>query len=109
MTAGTGGSAEIDQSNQVSSSGISCCEHTQSKRDEQESLQGNVAENVHKSEGETRTHPGSKDVSTEDGTFTFDVGPLACRSKGEPGKSSQSFPNIQAQKISLVFLFLAID
>ncbi|XP_022875433.1 uncharacterized protein LOC111393895 isoform X1 [Olea europaea var. sylvestris] len=98
---GTGGSAEIDQSNQVSSSGISCCEHTQSKRDEQESLQGNVAENVHKSEGETRTHPGSKDVSTEDGTFTFDVEPLACRSKGEPGKSSQSFPNIQAQKISL--------
>ncbi|KAL2472057.1 protein SWOLLEN 1 [Abeliophyllum distichum] len=97
----TGGSVETDQSNQVSSGGISCPGHARSERDEQESLKGPVPENVHKSGGETPTHPGSNDVSNEEGTFTFDVGPLARQSKGEPGESSQSFPTIQTHKISM--------
>ncbi|KAL2545270.1 Uncharacterized protein Fot_14503 [Forsythia ovata] len=89
----TNGSADMNQSNLVSTGGVSCIEFAQSETDKQESLKAVVAENVPHSHSEVlpmHMTPGVDDVSNR---------PLAVYSKGEPGKASQAFSTNNAHKI----------
>ncbi|KAG8374715.1 hypothetical protein BUALT_Bualt10G0024800 [Buddleja alternifolia] len=100
LNAVTSCSMDIDKSNQHSVTGAVCTELSQSVIKKKESLKRNNTENV----GEVLSasmNPGVNDLSKEDGTFTFDVRPLGSQSTGHSGKDLQSFPTIQACRLSL--------
>ncbi|KAK4434969.1 hypothetical protein Salat_0659900 [Sesamum alatum] len=92
--------AETDKPNQSADPGATCTDVSQTEMKKQTSPNGNNVEDT----GEvmpTTEVSGVNAPSKEEGTFTFDVRPLGDQSAGDPGKGLQSFPRIQACKLSL--------
>lgn len=98
----TSSTVEIDKSNKDAVPGASSTDLSQSEINKQVPLKRNI-ENM----GEvliTSEISGVNDPSREEGTFTFDIRPLRAQSTEDSGKDFQSFPRLQACKLSLVFL-----
>ncbi|XP_011081268.1 uncharacterized protein LOC105164342 isoform X3 [Sesamum indicum] len=92
--------AETDKSDKPADPGASCTDVSQTETKKQTSPNRNNVEDT----GEvmpTTEVSGVNAPSKEEGTFTFDIRPLEDQSTGDPGKGLQSFPRIQACKLSL--------
>ncbi|GER25687.1 agenet domain-containing family protein [Striga asiatica] len=100
VVAGTSCTMEMDKSDQVAPSDVICNDLPESVINNQSSLKRDDVENickvVTKAENSVVNVP-----SEEEGTFTFDVRPLGDQSSGGSCNGSQSFPKIEACKLSL--------
>ncbi|KAK6157966.1 hypothetical protein DH2020_005280 [Rehmannia glutinosa] len=91
---------ENDKSNQAAAPDASCTDLPKSEINKQASLKRNDVENIAKVLTTSKIS-GLSVSSKEDGTFTFDTRPLGGQSAGDSSKCLQSFPRIQACKLSL--------
>ncbi|KAL0324487.1 UNVERIFIED_CONTAM: hypothetical protein Scaly_2415800 [Sesamum calycinum] len=92
--------AETDKSDKPADPGASCTDVSQTETKKQTSPNRNNVEDTGKVMPTTEVS-GVNAPSKEEGTFTFDIRPLGDQSPGDSGKGLQSFPRIQACKLSL--------
>ncbi|PIN20584.1 hypothetical protein CDL12_06727 [Handroanthus impetiginosus] len=100
MVSVTSCTVETDKSNQAPEAGGGSTDLSESEINKEASLTMKNVENI----GEvlaTSKISGVDVRPTEEGTFTFDIRPLGGQSSEDSGKVLQSFPRIQACKLSL--------
>lgn len=61
-------------------------------------------------DGKVKSNSKESDASKEEKSFTFEVNPLVVLSEGETGKGWQSFPSVEACKMTtVIFLYVGMQ
>ncbi|KAL8539731.1 hypothetical protein ACS0TY_001371 [Phlomoides rotata] len=95
-----GCTVEIGKSNKQPIPDASCTDLSQSQANKQAPLKSNNGENIGKVLTTSENSGVNNDPSKEEGTFTFDIRHLGTQPAEDSGKDLQSFPRLQACKLS---------